>query len=112
MDKSIDLTFIKEFSGGKPERVNKYINMFLQQAPILLDQIKNNHESQNWADLKIAAHSLKPQLKYMGIKELEDTVLSIEHNSANEINLNELPQLIEKLDNVCQKAFEELKAEL
>lgn len=111
MEKSIDLTFLNGFTGGNQEKRNKYINMFLQQGPALLNSVSKNLEEKNWQDLKVAAHSLKPQLKFMGVKELEQVVLTIETYAGNESNLEELPQLCNQLADVCKKVFDELKAE-
>ena len=110
--KSIDLTFLKTFTSGDKVKMSKYINMFLKHAPVLLSAIQRNLQESNWSDLKIAAHSLKPQLKYMGIGELESIVILIEQMSSEEKRLDKLPSLIDQLNTICQKAMTELKMEL
>ena len=65
-----------------------------------------------FGDFKIAAHSLKPQLKYMGIEQLESIILSIEDYAANQQGIDKLPGLVDTLNEVCNKAMEELKEEL
>ena len=112
MDKVTDLTFLRDFSKGDPERMKKYIQMFVNLAPTSLEKIRTTHEAQDWPALRTAAHSLKPQIGYMGMNDYKDVVLSIEHNAGEEKNLDDLPELINTLETGCKAAIEELNAEI
>ncbi|MCX6350912.1 MAG: Hpt domain-containing protein [Bacteroidetes bacterium] len=108
----VDLTFLENFTGGDKAKMAKYINMFLQYAPNQIGIIEQKLEEKDWDSLRVAAHSLKPQVTYMGIKSQEEVIKSIEHNSADGVNLEELPTLISSFKEGVNKAITELKEHL
>ena len=106
-DQVTDMQFLKQFTGSNPEKRNKYISMFLENCPKLLQQLNTALENKDYATMKITAHSLKPQLGYMGVKEEVSNIYLIEHSAA-EAQQEVLPRLVLHLNKVCSKAFEEL----
>ena len=105
-----DQTFLKTFTGGKEDKIKKYIGMFLDGAPGLLKQIDDHLASGDLALLRVAAHSLKPQLTYMGVKEEASHIYLIEKTAAEAAHAERLPELIARLHQVCDQAFVELRA--
>ena len=85
--------------------------MFLENAPKLLDNIDRSLPLKDYQTIKIAAHSLKPQLSYMGVKEEVSNIFLIEQASGESAHFDTLPDLINNLKRVCSKAFEELRAQ-
>ena len=83
--------------------------MFLENAPKLLDSIDKALIVKDYPTIKIAAHSLKPQLSYMGVKEEISKIFLIEQSAGEAAHFDTLPQLIINLKHLCIKAFEELK---
>ncbi len=109
MDETINLTFLKSFTAGNSEKMNKYINMFLQHAPNLVKAMDEHLSKEDWPALKSSAHSLKPQISYMGIKPAEDLIKSIESNAGEKTNLESIPSQINTLKQILDKAYPELK---
>ncbi len=107
-----DLNFLQTFSNGAPEKVAKYIHMFLQNAPRLLAEIETGIKAGRAEDVKIAAHSLKPQLGYMGVKEAVSKVLLLEQSAAGAGSVDSLQPLFENVRRVCEKAFVELREQV
>ncbi len=103
-----DMQFLKQFTGGNTEKINKYIGMFLDNAPRLLKQIDVAFEQKDFTQVKIAAHSLKPQLSYMGVKEEISHVFLIEQTASEAGHSDRLPPIIKNLNRVCLQAFKEL----
>jgi signal transduction histidine kinase/CheY-like chemotaxis protein len=104
-----DMQFLQQFTGGNPEKLKKYKGMFLDNAPKLLDSMERALDAKDYSAIKIAAHSLKPQLSYMGVKEEESKIFLIEQSAGAEAHHDTLPMLITNLKRLCLKAFEELK---
>jgi len=104
-----DRTFLNQFTGGKVDKMEKYIGMFLENAPRLLGVIDDALASQDLPAMKIAAHSLKPQLTYMGVKEEVSNIFLLEQSAGETGHSDMLPSLINNLHRVCDKAFEELR---
>jgi signal transduction histidine kinase/DNA-binding response OmpR family regulator/Flp pilus assembly protein TadD len=105
-----DRTFLHSFTGGKKEKMQKYISMFLDNAPRLLNNISEALANGDYPALKIAAHSLKPQLGYMGVKEEYSHIYLIQQTAEEALHTGRLPALAANLHRVCEKAFEELRA--
>jgi signal transduction histidine kinase/CheY-like chemotaxis protein/HPt (histidine-containing phosphotransfer) domain-containing protein len=108
-DRVTDMQFLKQFTGGNPEKQQKYVKMFLENAPKLLDSIAAGLKNKDNQTIKIAAHSLKPQLSYMGVKEEVSNIFMIEQSAGEAAHFDTLPPLFDHLKKVCSKAFEELK---
>lgn len=104
-----DMTFLKTFTGGNMEKQQKYVGMFLVNAPKLLDSMDRALAAKDYQAVKIAAHSLKPQLSYMGVKEDVSNIFLIEQSAGATAHYDTLPQLIVNLHRLCDKAFEELR---
>ena len=108
-EKVTDLTFLGSFTGNDTQKIKRYVQMFLDRAPEQLDEIRTSLGTADYAQLRGAAHSLKPQLSYMGIKSLEQDIRNIEEYSGSGNNLEALPALVEKLDTTLKQAFNELQ---
>lgn len=107
----IDLTFLRGFTKNDPERMKKYIGMFLQHAPVMLQNIEKAYMEKNWSAVKTSAHSLKPQITYMGIKSAEDLIRSIENNGAASVEEG-TGEMISQLKSILDVAYPELKKEI
>lgn len=105
-----DMKFIRQFTGGNPDKLKKYLNMFLENAPQLLNQLENGIAAKDHGKIKIAAHSFKPQLTYMGVKEEISKIALIEHSADLKADINDIAALFANLKIVCSKAFEEVSA--
>jgi CheY-like chemotaxis protein len=106
-DKVTDMHFMMQFAGGNVEKMNKYIGMFLQNAPNLIANLETGLQNKDFTAIKIAAHSLKPQLSYMGVKEEISHIFLLEQ-TAGEAHYDRIPRLIANVKRVCEQAFKEL----
>lgn len=104
-----NLTFLNSFAGGNKEKEKKYVQIFLQNAPTLLDHIHKGIDQTDYETVKIAAHSLKTQLNYMGVKEEYSHILEIEQMAGRKEVMSLLKDRVANLDMVCGKAFDELR---
>lgn len=107
-----NLTFLKSFTGGNPEKMTKYINMFLQLAPGILANMEMHLQNKDWPQLKSVAHSLKPQAGYMGMKEAEEIIKTIELNAGEQTHLEQIPALIDEYKQIFSVAQQELNTAL
>ena len=74
------------------------------------DSIDKALEIKDYGTIKIAAHSLKPQLSYMGVKEDVSNIFMIEQAAGQPAHFDELPNMVTNLKRLCNKAFEELRS--
>jgi HPt (histidine-containing phosphotransfer) domain-containing protein len=105
----INLDFLRNFTGNNPARIEKYIAIFLQSAPPDVRSLLANYAEKNWEGVRAAAHSLKPQLTYMGIKSGETLLLEISHRAETQTGLDVMQVCMEDFQKVFDTACEELK---
>jgi len=88
----IDLAFLTEFTKGDKNKMVKYIKLYLELAPGILDMMKNDLSRKDWQNMAINAHSLKPQADFMGNKEMKLILEEIEEKvrTASPANLPDL----------------------
>jgi DNA-binding response OmpR family regulator len=103
-----NLDFLKQFTNNDQQKLNKYIGMFLENAPKLLSRLELGMEKLDYEEVKIAAHSLKPQMSYMGIDEEVSHILMIEQLAGTQTHTEQLPNLVANLNRVCNQVYAEL----
>ncbi len=112
MSKSINLTFLNTFTDGNPEKIKKYISMFLNYCPGQLAAMKQQLDTGNYDGLRGTAHSLKPQITYMGIQAGEDLIKKIENMAGTKTDVEKLPEMLGSFQTICETAMVELKEEI
>lgn len=112
MEKSTDLTFLKSFTGGDKAKMSKYINMVLNAGPTQIQLMQTHLQNKDWPQLRTAAHSLKPQMSYMGAKKAEEVIKAIENNAREQVNLENIPAQLTEFEHLFGQASEELKQEI
>ena len=112
MSKQSDLTFLKSFTAGDSSKMTKYITMFLNATPKSLEQMKQQLAEGDWKGLRTTAHSMKSQLKYMGIAGAEQLAIAIEKAAADQTGTDQVPELYSKLVEITDIACNELREEL
>ena len=74
----VDLTFLKKFAKDDPKKMKRYISLYLDVSPKTFEEMKRNLANEDWEQLRINAHSLKPQADFMGINSLKEELIKIE----------------------------------
>lgn len=74
----VDLTFLRKFTKDDPVKMKRYISLYLDVAPKTFAEMQRNLQDENWEQLRINAHSLKPQTDFMGLQSLKEQLISIE----------------------------------
>ncbi|WP_367391981.1 Hpt domain-containing protein [Lewinella sp. LCG006] len=92
-----DLSFLQHFTKGDTAKMKRYINIYLTVAPKTFQQMQQAVRTQDWEQLRIQAHSLKPQTDYMGIHGLKAVLEDIEKNV--------LEEKFEKIHKLYEKAL-------
>lgn len=78
----LDLRFIHEFTEGDNAQIEYFINKFLQKAPNEILKIQAALEAKDYEQLRKAAHSFKPQLEFVGIKDAFAQIKQLEADIA------------------------------
>jgi signal transduction histidine kinase/DNA-binding response OmpR family regulator len=109
--KLIDLTFLKKLTGNDNAYTVKYIDLMLDSIPTDLIALNKYCLEKEWNNLSGIAHTMKPKINYIGLKEGMEIVSKIEHYGRDQHHLEELPELVQTLVDILKTALEELKSE-
>lgn len=74
----VDLSFLEKFTKGDSKKMKRYISLYLEVAPKAFEEMQRNLNGKDWEQLRINAHSLKPQADFMGISSLKNVLVKIE----------------------------------
>jgi signal transduction histidine kinase/CheY-like chemotaxis protein/HPt (histidine-containing phosphotransfer) domain-containing protein len=105
-----NMDFLNSFTKGDAAKKKKYIQLFLDNAPLQLSNIENGLANTDYAAIKIAAHSLKSLLNYMGVQEEVSNVYALEKACQQESEYTTIPAMIAQLKKVAKKVFAELES--
>lgn len=100
----VDLSFLEKFTKGNTTKMRRYISMYLNTAPETFERMDQNIKDNSWSELAINAHSLKPQVEFMGISTLKELLIEIE----NKVKSNQLVG-IETLFTETKSIYDESK---
>lgn len=73
-----DLAYLERFCKGDRARMERYVNMYIQGSPAMFADLGSKLAAGDAEGLAIVAHSLRPQVNYMGATRLFDLLTTIE----------------------------------
>lgn len=109
-NKVVDLTYLKEMSDNDINFITEMVKSFITQSPKEIKKIWFHYSNNEPDDIANLIHKIKPSITFMGIHKLKDLVLEIEKN-AKQKKLDLLKDQLDKFENICNIAIEELKEE-
>jgi len=120
----VNLNYLSGLTKNNAETISKIIELYLQETPRLLMEIKQAVERKDWEALRMASHSLLPSFRTMGMDvELEAEFRKMEAYAGSRLSKGEdkgqeqkklfwMKELISKTEHVCERAYSELRAHL
>lgn len=106
-----DLTVLRQMLLNEDDLL-QMIGIFITSTPKILADI--NEACQNKDDDKLAknAHQLKPSLDLIGISSLKEDIRRIDKlNKVQQLSVGELRAIVDYLNNVLRKVFDQLYEE-
>jgi HPt (histidine-containing phosphotransfer) domain-containing protein len=77
-NQDLDLSLLREIADGSNEFIVETIDMFLQQTPESIQEIRNGITAQDWSVVAAAAHKLKATLGFFGMLNTQALIQNIE----------------------------------
>ncbi len=111
-EKVINLEYLRQIADNDAATLRVMIETLLNDTPGELVNLRKAYEERSWDDLKSVAHKMKSTIAYLGIKQVQDTIKSLEHDGFNRSNEDTMDERISEVDRYCRKAFIDLKEEL
>ena len=85
------------------------LEMLLTELPSELAKMRALNDKEEWQTLWEVSHKMKSTLPFVGNEEMIDTNKQVEKLAKGRVQLNDIPIKLNKLEELCQKAIEELK---
>ncbi|MCF8298762.1 MAG: PAS domain S-box protein [Saprospiraceae bacterium] len=117
--KCIDLEYLTRRTKSNPVLMMEMISLYLEQTPPLISAMKHGLQEKDWDSLYSAVHKMIPSFSIMGIHtDFENMARKVQDYASYQIQLDEsmtgrqgIPELVVKLETVCEQACIELKEE-
>jgi HPt (histidine-containing phosphotransfer) domain-containing protein len=91
-----DLSFLLNFTKGDPEKVEKYIRTYLRTSETIFAGLEQAGREGRWEEAYSKAHTVKPQVQYMGISSLLEVIMEIETRAKSDPGAASLADLVAK----------------
>lgn len=102
----LDLKYLREVSGGNEEFVQQIIEIFIEDTPSMLNNIRESYAKGDFEKVKFYTHKLTSQLPMVGLNGAVDDARLIEKEC------NSLPDLEDRINGLIdfiEKGIEKLK---
>lgn len=107
-----DLQYLRDLSGNDIEFIKEILQMFMDDAPVLLKQAIVYHKNDNVTLLKASVHRMKSSVKMMGDQPLAELIERIESHCLGHTVENNLPSLMMQLNRDLTELIAELRIEI
>ena len=88
------------------------MSLFIDTMPTAISEMNEHIAHSNWAGMGAVAHKIKPSIDTMGIDLLKEDIRTLERNGKNSANLEDIPELMEKVEAVIDQIILEIRAEM
>lgn len=105
----INLSYLEKFSDGDKERMKKYTGMFLDTAPLLINNLNDALAKNDLKEIATQVHSYKTKWIMMGMNESKDLALKIEKQCRDNTNGSAINENIRVLIKQIETAVKEVK---
>ena len=107
--KLYNLTMVYGIAGGDESFVKRMLQLFLDTMPASLQEIQQQADQQNWAQVGKLAHKLKSTIDSMGITSLKEIIRQIEQNGKKGEQTAQLPAQVHLVETVMKVCIEQVK---
>ena len=112
INKCVDLEFLIHRTKANPQLMMEMITAYLEQTPPLILAMKQGLHDKDWDLLYSAVHKLIPSFSIMGIDtEFENIAKKVQEFASTRRQVDDIPDLVLKLEKVCNQACMELENE-
>jgi CheY-like chemotaxis protein len=109
----IDISYIRQISGGSNEFVVEMIELFLSRTQDALDALAEELKKENWKEVRQIAHRIKPTFRYVGSNPIQQELAKVEQLTLRKPDEpEEVRTMIANIQELSRKVFIQLESEL
>ena len=110
--KYTDLNFLLKKTKSDPKLMMEMIQLYLEQTPPLIIEMKNSFQTKNWKLLQASVHKMIPSFSIMGIhNDFELMAQKIQEFAHSKEMENEIQDMVNQLEMVLTQSCKELETE-
>ena len=110
--KLINLKYLRQSTKNDPKLMLEMISLYLEQTPPIIKRMKESLDKEDWDSLHAAVHKMIPSFSIMGISsDFEKMARQVQDYASKHVEMDKIPALVNRLEEVCCKACAELEEE-
>jgi HPt (histidine-containing phosphotransfer) domain-containing protein len=107
-EKLYDLCMIEKLCRGNQEQVKQMLNVFIDQVPKAVEEIRSAYSDSDFDRVKKAAHRIKPVLGFYAVIKVEEDIRMIE-SAASLLPESEFQYKLNQVDAVITHIVAQMK---
>lgn len=104
-----NLSMIESISGGDQQFIKQMVKLFLDNMPQNIQTLKQAVENEDWEMMWKTAHKMKSTIDSLNIVDLKQEIRTIEFSGKKLENLDTIPTIVRKVENVLQDCMDDLQ---
>jgi len=109
--KLFDLANLSEMLGGDKNAIYQMVKIFLQATPESMNELNICYKKNDLNGVSKLAHKLKSSIDIFCVNDIKQDIRRLENNTRDNINIDELPDLVQKINTILTLTIEQVKAE-
>ncbi len=107
-----NLDYLKEITGGEPEIMQEFIQMFFDQLPEFRDGLTSHLANKKYKELGELAHKAKSSVMTFGMNDLGHRLKELQLKTQKLEDIDSYPVYVDEFLNEIAQAEKELKEEM
>ena len=107
-----NLDYLKEITGGEPEIMQEFIQMFFDQLTEFREGMTGHLANQKWKELGELAHKAKSSVMTFGMNDLGHRVKELQLKTQKLEDIESYPEYVDEFMNEIAQAEVELKEDM
>lgn len=107
-----NLSYLNEITGGEPEIIKEFIEMFFEQIPEFRDGLRKHLNNKSYKELGELAHKAKSSVMTFGMNDLGTNLKKLQLKTQQLEDIETYPDYISEFESIISQAEQELQAEL
>jgi HPt (histidine-containing phosphotransfer) domain-containing protein len=112
MTRLTNLSYLQEITGGEPEIMKEFIQMFFEQIPEFTEGLSSHLADQKWKELGELAHKAKSSVMTFGMNELGYRLKELQLKTQRLEDIETYKEYVDEFLAEIAQAQEELNADL
>ncbi len=109
IDKITNLTYLRSVCDGDLNFMNDMVQAFITNTPVAMNELQKASDHSDWEQVSKLAHKLKPSITFVGLEKAKSLIKKIEESAKEKTGTDQIPNKINELSSLSQKALIELR---